>query len=679
MVTKFYIFDMEDDMDSNKNLVVELDSGKFELHPRNVPIDLNFINTALFIKNKKYSLMKKIVLPDKDITITGGQLLVTENNKSVIESFISKITSVKSKKEIKVGDLYELSVPGGLEQNIFFTIIKLMYEIKQKYNLPVLTQSIIIRYSDIYNIFKDNNKQVRIRDIRLALYKLSTATVHFTENSLLETNGDKIAKITHEGKFHYIDFEELKIEKFKLASNKVSEDEYTEEDLSLNEPASLSFGQFSKTGLVNYINSLSTRLDYVLKIKLNDFTYQNLIKNLTLWYSLPYLLSVDYVEQAMLIVLSSNLGKIIYKNGNYEEISQKNVIKIHITRFAASVPLSIDDKLIGVNLRRLCEGLDCLKSKKYILDYSFDSVRYKNETFFTVVFYPEQVNRNADSLTYGFDLKIASPEAICTTLDEARVVLSNSPLMLTNIENKFKPDNSLPDKSSGIELLAQSIETELSELYGLIEFKFKNNLAVNVKKLIEDMFIESRDKFTSVNVGDDVVQLELSNGNIFLNCLIKFIKNLKPETVDNVSGLVSWFLRDQSNKYFEEEVLNLQNILVKKNNKLKEKQKLEDKKNIEDAKLEKQKSNIVKNYNAFISAHTSIKFNNPDLFNLTLGKCSKVQNLEDLPIEELAIAACVCKTMSVSALNPVWDFYKLKFKPMILLKLKEFITNSKII
>ena len=62
MVTKFYIFDMEDDMDSNKNLVVELDSGKFELHPRNVPIDLNFINTALFIKNKKYSLMKKIVL-----------------------------------------------------------------------------------------------------------------------------------------------------------------------------------------------------------------------------------------------------------------------------------------------------------------------------------------------------------------------------------------------------------------------------------------------------------------------------------------------------------------------------------------------------------------------------------------------------------------------------------------
>ena len=79
------------------------------------------IKSTKIFKKSLFYLMKKIVLPDKDITITGGQLLVTENNKSVIESFISKITSVKSKKEIKVGDLYELSVPGGLEQNIFFT------------------------------------------------------------------------------------------------------------------------------------------------------------------------------------------------------------------------------------------------------------------------------------------------------------------------------------------------------------------------------------------------------------------------------------------------------------------------------------------------------------------------------------------------------------------------------
>lgn len=487
----------------------KIEDSELELYKRNLPIDLNLIDSALFIKNKQWCNSRSIKIKNQKIEIIGGRYVDSE------------------------GKTVELSVPGEFDENVFYSIIYHLLKYKEKNKLEVIPQTIVCTYADLVDSLKLGRS--RPDKVRESLRKLRYTLYQIHEYFLTRENGE----LLEEDEATSVNRTE-KIKRISVTDGINILESFTEikvENLDINE-LHLDTG-LSKANINKLIDNTHKGTKYFLKIKLNDKFYRNLISKVYMLHSIEFLLELQGVERAIYTFSYLNIGREIYKGKNYP-IDNKLIINVGITDIAERIPLSIDDKKISSTFSIIINALTFLMSNGYIKSFFPDKRKPIRDSKISIEFFEEQSRSNPKFSSYDVKIKKNSVNKI-------------------NEGKGYDLFNSSINKEISTNSIITPIEKDFNCLINDIQDKLGVINSGNMEAIIK-LFKENED--IEVMHNDNVIHK--SKGLLIVESIGKWLKeypNLK-----KLNGLLSKGLRNQPQPLYIDTYNEIINNLIKEHN-----------------------------------------------------------------------------------------------------------------
>lgn len=494
--------------------IVNFENNKtFDYYKRDVPVDINLIIAAWFIKNKKAAQSRSIKIKNQSIEINGGK-------------YTDPITKVT----------HELTVPNEYDENILYSIVCQMLKFRDKYNLDIIPQTFICTYGDIIDNLKADKQRQDL--IRTSLYKLRNTSYQLHDYFLTTEDGhlltDDDAKEINKTK---------KIKRMSVTDTINILDAFAEYKLETLDITELS----KETGhnaehIESIIENAHGKTQYLLKIKLNDKFYNNLISKVYMLHSIEFLIGLPGIERAVYTFTYLNAGREIFK-AKMHELENKLSMRVGLIDIAETIPLSIEEKRISISYLRILEALNYLNSNGYIKSFFADKTRPIRNSKFTIEFYEEQNRKN--SKYSGFDVK--KIKSLSQTESSHNEFFQNGALKNSEesqVNSEYVPTNKNVDNEETIEVITGKHKI-FSELMESIQ-NSKNIGIINsgnrvaLKALFEN-FIDH-----DVIVNDIVVSD--SKGLLLIQAIKDWLENYK--NAKNVNKLLSSCLRMESNPYY---------------------------------------------------------------------------------------------------------------------------------
>ena len=534
----------------SKIIDLKEDDSEYQMFERDLPVDLNLIDSALFVKNKQWSQSRQLKIKNQKIEIIGGRYT-----------------------DEKTGEIVELSVPGEFDENILYSIVYQMYKYRDDNNLQIIPQVFICDYSALttnLNLNRQRQDTIResLRKLRYTLYQISeyfltkeTGELIEDDDALKINSTEKVKRISiNEGINILEQFAEIKIESLDI--NELS----SEIGLHVDNVKSI-------------INKSYKGTKYLRKIKLNDRFYKNLVTKVYMLPSIKFLLELKGIERAIYMFSHLNLGREIYQNKNYST-NKKLVVSVGVTDIAERIPLSIDDKKISFTFARIITALSYLMSKGYIKSFYPDQKKPLRNSKFIIEFYEEQSRNNSKFNAY--DVLVKKPSIFLSKPKENGV-------------DKLKKINKEDDNINQMNIKFDTILAEMKNKLGVI-----NNGNI---ELLKKIFMDDLD--TKVKYNDKII-FE-SKGLLMVEVIKNWLCNYATP-IKNLNGLLSKAMVNVPQPLYMDEynhtlfmMYNQQNI---KENEIFEAEKK--KKEILDDELKYKQSNEV--FNGKLSEWTSMYY-----------------------------------------------------------------------
>ena len=491
----------------------KIEDSELELYKRNLPIDLNLIDSALFIKNKQWCNSRSIKIKNQKIEIIGGRYVDSE------------------------GKTVDLSVPGEFDENVFYSIIYHLLKYKEKNHLEVIPQTIVCTYADLVDSLKLGRS--RPDKVRESLRKLRYTLYQIHEYFLTRENGE----LLDEDEASSVNKTE-KIKRISITDGINILESFTEikvENLDVNE-LHLDTG-LSKENINKFIDNTHKGTKYFLKIKLNDKFYRNLISKVYMLHSIEFLLELQGVERAIYTFSYLNIGREIYKGKNYP-IDNKLIINVGITDIAERVPLSIDDKKISSTFSIIINALTFLMTNGYIKSFYPDKKKPIRDSKISIEFFEEQSRSNSKYSSYDVKIKKNSISKINNN--------KGNDLFNSDIVKDISTPLTTP-------LIVSPTEKEFNRLICDIQNKLGVINSGNMEIIIK-LFKDNED--IEVKHNDNVIHK--SKGLLIVESIGKWLKeypNLK-----KLNGLLSKGLRNQPLPLYIDTYNEIINNLIKEHN-----------------------------------------------------------------------------------------------------------------
>ena len=150
-------------------------------------------------------------------------------------------------------------------------------------------------------------------------------------------------------------------------------------------------------------SKISGNTQYMLRIDLNNYMYENIVNKVYLLHSLDYLLDFkDKTARAIYLFIESSKGKSKRINGNgIIRLNNPNLIIVDAELLARAIPISIGDKQISSTINVMLRSFDYLKTNGYIKDYLVFREKPLRNTYFKVEFHEEQSRSHPEFSSYS--------------------------------------------------------------------------------------------------------------------------------------------------------------------------------------------------------------------------------------------------------------------------------------
>jgi hypothetical protein len=235
-------------------------------------------------------------------------------------------------------------------------------------------------YLNVFSDFVIANSQSLVDDEEL----LSSIRHEINGNKITDF---KVKRNSVTSTFNLINFIEFKTEEITVGEMikdaKLTKDTYTA----------------VKSFLENKING---RTKYMLRIDINNYTYENIINKVYLLHSLDYLLDfTDKTARAIYLFIESSKGYMKRKNKGIIRLSNPNYIIVDASILAQNIPISMSDKQISSTINILLRSLDYLKNNGYIKNYICYREKPLRYSYFNIEFFHEQNRKHPEFAPYS--------------------------------------------------------------------------------------------------------------------------------------------------------------------------------------------------------------------------------------------------------------------------------------